>query len=167
MTTYWTTIDSPLGELRLTADDHGLTGVYMEEHRHGPDGVDPAWVRDDPRFTEATRQLDEYFRGERETFDLPLNPEGTPFQRKVWAALAAIPFGEVRTYRDIAEEIGRPTAYRAVGLANGRNPISIIVPCHRVIGASGALTGYGGGVERKQTLLDLESGTAAHQLQPS
>lgn len=161
-TTYWTMVDAPIGALRLTADDIGLTGVYMEQHRHGPEGIGADWIRDDERFRAARRQFGEYFAGDRHTFDLPLNPAGTPFQLQVWDALRTIPYGEVRSYRDIAEQIGRPTASRAVGMANGRNPISVIVPCHRVIGASGSLTGYGGGLERKRSLLDLEKqGTGA------
>ncbi|NDL58088.1 methylated-DNA--[protein]-cysteine S-methyltransferase [Phytoactinopolyspora mesophila] len=158
---YWTTIDSPVGELLLTADDAGLTGLHMEERRHGPAGIDPRWVRDESTFADAHKQIDAYFAGELQEFDLPLNPSGTTFQRRVWASLRTIPYGEVRSYREIAEEIGRPTASRAVGMANGRNPISIIVPCHRVIGTSGALTGYGGGLERKRLLLDMESQEAS------
>lgn len=158
MTTRWTTIDSPIGELLLTGDDVGLTRVYMETRRHGPAEVAPEWVWDDGPFQAATEQLNAYFAGERTEFDLALNPSGTPFQCKVWDALRTIPYGEVRSYGEIAEQIGKPGAARAVGLANGRNPISIIVPCHRVIGASGALTGYGGGMERKRALLDLEAG---------
>jgi methylated-DNA-[protein]-cysteine S-methyltransferase len=155
--------DSPIGPLLLTADDGGLTRLYMEVRKHGPYEVQPEWRRDDSAFTEACGQLDEYFAGERTEFDLPLNPAGTPFQRRVWDALKTIPYGEIRSYGEIAEQIGRPGAARAVGLANGRNPISIVVPCHRVIGASGALTGYGGGLERKQYLLDLETRVAAGQ----
>jgi methylated-DNA-[protein]-cysteine S-methyltransferase len=116
------------------------------------------------RFPDAEVQLDEYFAGKRTQFDLPLHPIGTPFQIEVWEALKAIPYGEVRSYGDIAEQIGRPGASRAVGLANGRNPISVIVPCHRVIGASGSLTGYGGGLERKRLLLDLEADVAGRTL---
>lgn len=157
-TTRWTSMDSPIGTLLLTSDDEGLTGVYMEVHAHGPDGVQPEWQRDDGGFTQVRRQLEEYFGGERTTFDLPLNPAGTLFQKMVWDALRTIPYGEVRSYGEIAEQIGKPGAARAVGLANGRNPISVVVPCHRVIGASGALTGYGGGLERKRSLLDLEAG---------
>ena len=168
MTTYWTEIASPIGTLRLTADDDGLTGVYMEAHRYGPAEVGDDWVADDAPFEEARRQLDAYFAGDLEEFDLSLHASGTPFQREVWAALRTIPYGEVRSYREIAEQIGRPTAARAVGMANGRNPVSIIVPCHRVVGASGDLTGYGGGIERKRALLDLEArGQGAYQLQPS
>lgn len=161
--TRWTMTDSPIGPLLLTADDGGLTRLYMEVRRHGPDEVQAQWRRDDSAFTEARRQLDEYFAGERTEFDLPLNPAGTPFQLTVWKALKTIPYGEIRSYGEIAEQIGRPGAARAVGLANGRNPISIVVPCHRVIGASGALTGYGGGLERKQYLLDLETRVSAGQ----
>lgn len=164
--TYWTEHDSPLGPLLLLADDGGLTGIYMQPHRHGPDGVDAAWIRDDERFAEARVQLDAYFVGELQRFELPLNPTGTAFQREVWAALRTIPYGETRSYGEIAEQIGRPGTARAVGLANGRNPLSIVVPCHRVVGASGSLTGYGGGIERKQLLLDLEARVAGHQLQP-
>jgi methylated-DNA-[protein]-cysteine S-methyltransferase len=166
MNTYWTEFDSPLGVLRVTADDVGLTSLYMESQRHGPTAPEPSWIPDDDGFTEARRQLELYFAGELRTFDLPLNPSGTAFQREVWAALTAIPYGEVRSYQQVAEQVGRPRASRAVGLANGRNPISVIVPCHRVIGASGALTGYGGGLERKGMLLDLEAGRAPAPLLP-
>ncbi|WP_166346761.1 methylated-DNA--[protein]-cysteine S-methyltransferase [Phytoactinopolyspora limicola] len=155
--TFWTELDSPVGPLLLTADDAGLTGLYMEERRHGPHDIGPGWIRSDEPFGAAEEQLEHYFAGQLREFDLPLNPTGTPFQQRVWAALTSIPYGEVRSYREIAEQIGHPTAYRAVGLANGRNPISIVVPCHRVIGASGALTGYGGGIERKRMLLELET----------
>ena len=159
--TYWTMIDSPLGRLLLTADEKGISGVIMDadidEHTR-PKG---SWVEDPARFEEARRQLDEYFAGQRTEFDLPLNAKGTPFQQDVWAALQTIPYGEVRSYGQIAAQIGRPGASRAVGLANGRNPIAVIVPCHRVIGASGALTGYGGGLHRKRLLLDLEAQSAA------
>lgn len=161
--TRWTMTDSPIGPLLLTADDIGLTRLYMEVRKHGPDEVQPEWRRDHRAFSEACRQLEEYFAGERTEFDLPLNPAGTAFQLKVWEALRTIPYGEIRSYGEIAEQIGRPGAARAVGLANGRNPISIVVPCHRVIGASGALTGYGGGLERKQYLLDLETRVSAGQ----
>lgn len=161
--TRWTTVDSPIGPLLLTASDKGLTGVYMEVHRHGPGDVQPGWQRDDAAFAEVRRQLDEYFAGERTEFELPLDPAGTPFQLIVWEALRTIPYGDVRSYGEIAAQIGRPGAARAVGLANGRNPLSVVVPCHRVIGASGALTGYGGGLERKQHLLQLEAGVAAGQ----
>lgn len=153
MTTYWTTTDSPVGTLWLTGDGAALTGLYMER----PALLDlPGWVEDDAPFAAAREQLAAYFAGERQEFDLPLSPVGTPFQQQVWAALRAIPYGETRSYREIAEQLGRPTASRAVGAANGRNPISVIVPCHRVVGSSGVLTGYAWGLERKRALLDLE-----------
>jgi methylated-DNA-[protein]-cysteine S-methyltransferase len=156
-TTYWTTIDSPLGPLLLTADDEGITGLHMDGSAHGPTHPRADWVQDASRFAEARHQLEEYFSGDRTEFDLPLRPVGTPFQQRVWAALQTIPYGEIRSYGEIATQISRPGASRAVGLANGRNPIAVIVPCHRVIGASGSLTGYGGGLQRKRLLLDLEA----------
>jgi methylated-DNA-[protein]-cysteine S-methyltransferase len=156
-TTYWTTIDSPLGPLLVMADDEGITGLHMDGEAHGPTQPGAGWIEDPARFEEVRHQLDEYFAGDRTDFDLPLHPAGTPFQREVWAALQTIPYGDVRSYGEIAAQIGRPGASRAVGLANGRNPIAVIVPCHRVIGASGSLTGYGGGLRRKRLLLDLEA----------
>ena len=156
-TTYWLTVESPIGPLLLTADDDGITGLHMDGAAHGPSHPRADGVEDAPRFAEARRQLEEYFAGDRTDFDLPLKPSGTPFQQEVWAALQTIPYGEVRSYGEIAAQIGRPSASRAVGLANGRNPIAVIVPCHRVIGASGSLTGYGGGLHRKRILLDLEA----------
>ena len=155
--TYWTMLDSPLGPLLMTAGETGISGLYMDTDLEGHIRPGADWVEDAARFEEARRQLDEYFAGHRAEFDLPLSPRGTAFQREVWAALQTIPYGEVRSYGQIAAQIGRPGASRAVGLANGRNPISVIVPCHRVIGASGALTGYGGGLPRKRLLLDLEA----------
>jgi methylated-DNA-[protein]-cysteine S-methyltransferase len=147
--------DSPVGPLTLVALDGKLSGLYMNLQRHRP--PEATFGEPDPTpFTEVIRQLDEYFGGQRTEFDLPMNLVGTPFQRTVWAALQEIPYGETRSYGQLAERIGRPGAARAVGLANGRNPIGIIVPCHRVVGASGDLTGYGGGLERKQHLLDFE-----------
>lgn len=149
------TLDSPLGELTLVSDGEALTGLYMTEQRHRPE-LPAATAGDDPVLAEASRQLAEYFDGTRRDFDLPLRPAGTPFQRTVWAALREIPYGETAGYGELAARIGRPGAARAVGLANGRNPIAIVVPCHRVIGAAGSLTGYGGGLERKRYLLSLE-----------
>jgi methylated-DNA-[protein]-cysteine S-methyltransferase len=155
-----TVIDSPIGPLTLVSDGEALTAVYMETHRHAPDPE--AWgARSDtadapPVLQEAARQLTAYFAGELTEFDLPLAAAGTAFQQRVWAALATIPYGRTWSYAELAQEIGAPGAARAVGLANGRNPISIVVPCHRVVGADGSLTGYGGGVERKQALLALE-----------
>jgi methylated-DNA-[protein]-cysteine S-methyltransferase len=153
----FTTEPSPIGELTLVGDGESLTGLYMTEHRHRPP-LPPGARRDPGAFEETRRQLREYFAGERTRFDLPLQMEGTDFQREVWSALLDIDYGRTKSYGDLAQRIGRPDAVRAVGLANGRNPISIVVPCHRVIGASGSLTGYGGGLERKRFLLELEAG---------
>ena len=153
-------IDSPVGPLTLLAEDGALTGLYLEDREpHGPDGLNRAEAGDEANdrvLAEATRQLDEYFAGQRQEFDLPLALRGTVFQRRVWQALRDIPYGETTSYGHLASDIGQPTAARAVGLANGRNPVSIIVPCHRVVGSDGSLTGYGGGLDRKQRLLDLE-----------
>lgn len=147
--------DSPVGPLTLVARDGVLGGLYMDLQRHRP--AADLFGESDPRpFTEVIRQLDEYFAGQRIEFDVPMTLVGTPFQRTVWAALQQIPYGETWSYGQLAARIGRPSAARAVGLANGRNPIGIIVPCHRVVGATGGLTGYGGGLERKQHLLDFE-----------
>jgi methylated-DNA-[protein]-cysteine S-methyltransferase len=154
---FFTTVPSPIGELTLTGDGDALTGLYMEHHRHRPP-LDPDAIRAEAPFTEARWQLAQYFAGERRAFDLELRPAGTPFQREVWDALRAIPYGETISYGELARRVGRPAASRAVGLANGRNPVSIVVPCHRVVGASGSLTGYGGGIDRKRFLLALEAG---------
>lgn len=150
-----TVLDSPIGPLTLVAVDGLLAGLYMERHRHRPPEVDDG-EPDAALFAEAARQLEAYLAGRLTEFDLPLALHGTQFQRRVWAALQTIPYGQTRSYGQLADQIGQPTASRAVGLANGRNPISIIVPCHRVVGASGSLTGYGGGLDRKRHLLDLE-----------
>ncbi len=152
-----TIVDSPIGPLLLVAVDGKLTGLYMDAQRHRPDEA-AFGERDDAAapFAEVTRQLEEYFAGERSDFDLPLRLEGTDFQRQVWAALREVPYGETWSYGQLAAHIGSPGASRAVGLANGRNPIAVVVPCHRVVGANGKLTGYGGGLERKRQLLDLE-----------
>ncbi|MGW1816126.1 methylated-DNA--[protein]-cysteine S-methyltransferase [Streptomyces sp. NPDC002125] len=153
-----TVIDSPYGPLTLVATDGLLSGLYMTGQRHRP--PEETFGLPDPRpFGEAVRQLDAYFAGELTEFDLPLRLDGTPFQRGVWAELGRIPYGETRSYGQLAEILGKPGASRAVGLANGKNPVGIIVPCHRVIGASGSLTGYGGGLDRKQRLLAFERGT--------
>ena len=156
--TEWTTLTSPLGELLLTGRDGVLTGLYMPPHRHGPD-VHPEWERNDGAFRAVTEQLRAYFAGELREFDVPLAMKGTPFQQRVWTALRTIPYGETRSYGELARSLDMPTAFRAVGAANGRNPVSIIVPCHRVVGSTGALIGYGGGVNNKRTLLDLERGS--------
>lgn len=153
------TIDSPIGELLLTGDRHALTGVRM-----APFEINPWWRRNPAVFGDAQAQLRAYFAGELETFDLPLAPRGTEFQLRVWQALREIPYGETATYGELAAAVGRPHAPRAVGAANGRNPIAVIVPCHRVIGANGTLTGYAGGLERKRILLELEAGVGAFAL---
>jgi methylated-DNA-[protein]-cysteine S-methyltransferase len=154
-----TIVDSPYGPLTLVADDGVLCGLYMTEQRHRPpeENFGP---RQDTLFGDTEEQLEAYFAGDLQEFTLPLRLHGTQFQQRVWAELRKIPYGETRTYGELAEALGNPAASRAVGLANGKNPIGIIVPCHRVIGAGGALTGYGGGLERKQRLLKFESGTA-------
>ncbi|SFS07770.1 methylated-DNA-[protein]-cysteine S-methyltransferase [Agrococcus baldri] len=154
-----TFIDSPIGTLTLVRNDAGLSGLFMPEHKPAPDEA-IFGARKHAAFADAIEQFGEYWAGERTDFDLPLAPAGTAFQLRVWSALRTIPHGQTRTYGWIAEQIGQPTAVRAVGLANGRNPLSIVVPCHRVVGASGALTGYAGGVERKRFLLDHEAGAA-------
>ncbi|MFG2755429.1 methylated-DNA--[protein]-cysteine S-methyltransferase [Streptomyces wuyuanensis] len=152
-----TVTDSPYGPLTLVATDSVLSGLYMTEQRHRPG--EETFGEPDPRpFREVVRQLDAYFAGELRDFDLPLHLAGTTFQRTVWEQLLLIPYGETRTYGELAGALGNPGASRAVGLANGKNPVGIIVPCHRVIGTSGSLTGYGGGLDRKQRLLAFERG---------
>ncbi|MCD2185658.1 methylated-DNA--[protein]-cysteine S-methyltransferase [Actinomycetospora sp. SF1] len=148
-------MDSPLGPLTLRADDGVLSGLYMTDHRHGP-SVSALGERVDDAVPAAREELGAYFDGQLREFTVDVVLRGTEFQSRVWSALRTIPFGETRTYGELAEAIGAPTAVRAVGLANGKNPVSIVVPCHRVIGANGSLTGYGGGMERKRALLDLE-----------
>jgi methylated-DNA-[protein]-cysteine S-methyltransferase len=162
-TTIRRTIDSPVGPLTIAGHGSTLTNLRMVDQTHEPAGRDD-WAPDEQAFPDAVEQLDAYFAGQRTEFDLDLDLAGTDFQRRVWAALRTIPYGETRSYGEIAKQIGAPGASRAVGLANGRNPIGIIVPCHRVIGASGSLTGYGGGLDRKRALLDLEQGRAAPRL---
>jgi O-6-methylguanine DNA methyltransferase len=158
--TRFTELESPIGVLRLTGTERGLTGLYMHTHRHAPGEIEQSgWTRDDGLFRRAIAELASYFAGRSTSFDVPIDHEamgGTPFQQRVWSELAKIPFGVTISYGELANRIGNPKAVRAVGLANGRNPISIIVPCHRVIGANGTLTGYGGGLERKRWLLDFE-----------
>ena len=160
-----TTHPSPIGPLTLVAEDGVLAALYLAEHRHAPDPAThgPAGTG----FEAVTEALDAYFAGELTTFDLPLAARGTPFQQRVWAALREIPYGTTASYGQLAAELGAPGASRAVGAANGRNPISIVVPCHRVVGSAGAITGYAGGIERKRFLLALEAqhaGTAAPAL---
>ncbi|WP_028967739.1 methylated-DNA--[protein]-cysteine S-methyltransferase [Sphingomonas phyllosphaerae] len=152
-----TTLASPLGALTMVADDTALVAILWPDDKPGRVRLEATAERPDhPVLAAAATQLTEYFAGTRTRFDLPLAPRGTAFQRDVWRALDAIPYGETRSYADIAQAIGRPTATRAVGAANGRNPISIVTPCHRVIGRSGALTGFAGGLAAKQHLLALE-----------
>ncbi len=161
-TTYYTDLDSPIGRLRLYGDRRALLAVLFDSDEP-PAGVAADDPVEDPHagaLPEAVRQLREYFDGKRCAFDLPLAPHGTPFQQRVWRALARIPYGRTLAYGALARRIGRPGAARAVGMANHHNPLPIIVPCHRVIGADGGLTGYGGGLERKRWLLALEHGTA-------
>ncbi len=157
MTVYYTFVESPIQQLMLTSDGESLTGLRMIEHRHAPT-MNEDWKLDDSviPFAEAKRQLAAYFNGELSEFHLPLNLQGTDFQRLIWRELQKIPFGETMSYGQMAQRIGNPNASRAVGAANGRNPISIIVPCHRLIGSTGKLTDYGGGLERKEWLLTHE-----------
>ncbi|MGE3142607.1 MAG: methylated-DNA--[protein]-cysteine S-methyltransferase [Hyphomonadaceae bacterium] len=163
MTFFLMTHDSPLGALTLVSNGAGLSGLYFEDHKIGgpPAG---ASVRGEGVLDEARRQLDAYFAGRRARFDLPLALAGTPFQTRVWAALRRIPFGRTSVYGALASDIGNPAAARAVGAAVGRNPVSIIVPCHRVIGAQGALTGFAGGLKRKAWLLEHEQLARANAL---
>ena len=154
-----TVVNSPVGPLTLVAAGGALAGLYMDEQRHRPAPEtfgEPDTGQDGELFAEASSQLEQYFDGERTEFDLRLILGGTAFQRRVWAALRAIPYGQTISYGQLADRIGQPSASRAVGLANGKNPIGIIVPCHRVVGADGSLTGYGGGIERKHYLLGHE-----------
>ncbi len=153
---HYRTIDSPIGPLALAGRGRVLTNLRMLNQTYEPDRSD--WVRDDGAFPDAVDQLEAYFAGDRTDFDLELRLIGSEFQRRVWQALLTIPYGETRSYGEIAQQIGATGAARAVGLANGHNPIAIIVPCHRVIGANGSLTGYGGGLDRKRSLLDMEKG---------
>lgn len=160
--TIYTLLDGPLGTLTLTSDGRHLTGIHFPR-RDGRPAVERAWRRDDdaPVLVRARAQLAEYFSGKRKRFDLPLRPEGTAFQQAVWRALLKVPFGETSTYGALAAAIGRPGAARAVGAAVGANPLAVVVPCHRIIGADGTLTGYAGGLARKTKLLALEAARAA------
>lgn len=148
---------SPLGELLLTSNGEALTGLHLPGGRHPPVIGDAAEEHAEP-FRAVCLQLDEYFAGRRQHFDIPLAPTGTPFQRRVWSVLLTIPFGQTRSYGEVALALGSPRAVRAVGSANGRNPIAVVIPCHRVIAADGSLGGYGGGLARKESLLALENG---------
>jgi methylated-DNA-[protein]-cysteine S-methyltransferase len=159
--THFTQMNSPIGTISLCGTEHGLAGIFMENHCHGPSRAQlHGWHRADDFFAEAKAQLEEYFAGRRTVFFVDIDRDavgGTAFQRRVWKALEEVPFGVTISYGELARRINQPAAVRAVGLANGRNPLSIVVPCHRVIGSNGKLTGYGGGMERKRWLLDLES----------
>ena len=189
--TYYDILSTPIGPLLLTSDGHSITRLYMASFTGGPTAraefsaetsdstadlatfgfaEEGGWTQapDLPVICEARKQLDQYFMQERVSFDLPLSPQGTAFQRRVWQELTTIPFGKAISYGELAQRIGNPQGSRAVGLANGKNPISIIVPCHRVIGASGKLTGYGGGLDRKEWLLrheGIELPAPVHQAQ--
>jgi methylated-DNA-[protein]-cysteine S-methyltransferase len=158
-TTLYDVFESPIGEFLLVGNERTLHGLYMDAG-HRPADIRERLNQSPEHFSLAREQLGEYFAGERTEFDLAIEMHGTPFQLEVWSALIKIPYGQTTNYGELARRIGKPAAARAVGLANGRNPISVIVPCHRVIGAAGALTGYGGGIERKRMLLELEQGQA-------
>ncbi len=158
MTYVYTTMPSPVGELTLVAKDDALTAILWPNDRPGRVKLGPQSRNDNyPVLQETRKQLEEYFAGRRKKFDIRLQMEGTPFQQKVWRMLLAIPFGETRSYGQLAKEAGNPAASRAVGAAIGRNPISIVAPCHRVVGSSGKLTGFAGGLDAKRDLLALEA----------
>lgn len=162
MTLFYKEMESPVGKLKLVANSNALVGVLWE--KEGTDRVSLGAQNIDghhPILAEAERQLSEYFAGKRTQFELPLEPRGTEFQQEVWRSLRSIPFGKTMSYMEIATAIGSPRACRAVGGATGRNPLSIVVPCHRVVGANGALTGFGGGLDNKAKLLALEARTSA------
>lgn len=158
MITFYTYAQSPIGRLMLTGNEHALSGLYFSSGNKARTTPDDTWRRHDAYFDQARRELDEYFERRRRCFDVALAPRATPFQSRVLDALRVIPYGEVRSYKQIAEAIGSPKAMRAVGNANGNNPLAIFIPCHRVVGSNGALTGFGGGLEAKQYLLGLEIG---------
>jgi methylated-DNA-[protein]-cysteine S-methyltransferase len=165
MTIRHTTIDSPLGQLTLTARDESLTGIFFEGHWHLPPSefFGEAVSAEDPVFQQATRELGEYLSGERTVFDVPFQVSGNPFQQRVWARLEHIPYGETVSYGELATELGDRNLSQAVGSAVGRNPLSIIIPCHRVVGRDGRLTGYAGGLDNKRFLLDLEEPASAKE----
>jgi O-6-methylguanine DNA methyltransferase len=152
---YYNIIESPIGPILLAGNEKGLKRLtFLKDKKRIETPAD--WIENKELFREAAKQLEAYFTGKLESFNLKLAPEGTNFQKSVWKALCKIPYGETRTYKEIAESVGKPKAYRAVGLANNRNPIAIIIPCHRVIGANGKLTGYASGLDIKEFLLELE-----------
>lgn len=155
---YFGQYNSPLGLVTIQCDEIGITGVWFETHTTRPNDLGTEHP-DLPLLQQAALQLGEYFVGQRREFTVALSLRGTEFQRQVWKALIAIPFGETRSYQELAEQVGNPKAVRAVGTANGRNPISVFIPCHRVVGKNGHLSGYAGGIERKQALLELEGVT--------
>ncbi|MGE3314047.1 MAG: methylated-DNA--[protein]-cysteine S-methyltransferase [Planctomycetaceae bacterium] len=159
-TIQYSELDSPLGKIVVCGDGPFVTGLFLPDHK-GFSGIDARWTRSDARFAEIRAQLAEYFAGTRQSFDVPLRLDGTPFQKRVWQELVNIPFGSTITYAELARRIGRPTASRAVGHANGRNPVSILIPCHRVVATDGKLTGYAGGISRKKWLIDLERAASA------
>lgn len=163
MPVYWHQIESPVGALLLAGSAGALERVYFQSGRH-PRRPEPDWRRDAAPFAHAVRELEEYFAGERRTFSVPLAPRGTPFQLSVWQRLRTIPYGETLSYGELARRLGCPAGARAVGLANGANPLPIIVPCHRVIGADGSLTGFGGGLPIKRALLALEGAACVADL---
>ena len=167
---YFDRVPTPLGGMVLASDGDALSGAWFDGQRYQPQ-IGPVWQRrpDLPLLRRAAAELAEYFSGERIAFDVPLAPVGTPFQRDVWRAIASVPYGATIAYRDLAARAGRPESIRAAGTATGRNPLSIIVPCHRIVGADGALTGYAGGLARKRALLALEHaaiGAAAPRVAP-
>ena len=155
---HYRTIDSPIGPLIIAGDHDGLRFLLFGKGRNGQMKAKPEWEPDRGTLKEPAKQLTAYFAGKLRDFDLPLAPEGTPFQRAVWGELVKIPYGETTSYGELARRLGNPNAVRAVGLANGANPIAIVIPCHRVIGSNGSLVGYGGGLPIKQALLTLEQG---------
>ena len=161
MSLFYKFMNSPVGQLKLVASEKGLVAILWQNDK--PTRVPLSDLVEDPSqpiLTKTEQQLQEYFAGKRKAFNLPLDMRGTPFQKNVWEALLAIPFGQTRSYGELAKQLGAPSASRAVGAANGRNPISIVVPCHRVIGSSGKLTGFAGGLETKARLLGLEAGVS-------
>jgi methylated-DNA-[protein]-cysteine S-methyltransferase len=164
---YFDCIVSPLGPMVLASDGEALTGAWFDGQRHQPP-IGPDWRRraDLPVLRRAAAELAEYFAGERTAFDLPLAPAGTPFQRSVWMAIAQVRYGETIAYRELAARVGRPLGLRAAGAATGRNPLSIVIPCHRIVGADGRLTGYAGGLMRKRSLLGLERRLVADAAAP-
>ena len=165
---YFDRVSSPLGEMVLASDGNALSGAWFDGQRYQPQ-IGPAWQRqpDLPVLRRAAAELAEYFAGQCVAFDVPLAPVGTPFQHDVWRAIAGVPYGATIAYRDLAARAGRPESIRAAGAATGRNPLSIIVPCHRIVGADGALTGYAGGLARKRALLALEHAAIAAAHVPS